>query len=112
MTVYIDDMYRYRMGQFRRMKMSHMIADTEDELHQMASKIGMHRRWYQGDHYDVSLGNRRKAIELGAVEVSLKTLSMMNFVRRCTGVLPGPDTTLAEFESILRSRKTKDVRDE
>lgn len=31
MTVYIDDMHRYPMGQFGRMKMSHMIADNAVE---------------------------------------------------------------------------------
>jgi hypothetical protein len=30
----------------------HMIADTEAELHAMAARIGVARRWCQGDHYD------------------------------------------------------------
>lgn len=41
MTVYVDDMYLYEMGKFGRMKMSHMIADTDEELHSMAKLIGV-----------------------------------------------------------------------
>ena len=91
MTIYIDDMHRYPMGQFGRMKMSHMVADTDDELHAMAAAIGMKRAWFQGDHYDVSLGMRANAVRLGAVEVTLKTLAWMCHMRRKTGSLPTPE---------------------
>ena len=76
MTVWIDDMYQYPMGQFGRMKMSHMIGDDENELHEMASKIGVARRWYQGDHYDVCMSMRQKAIAAGAVPITLRELSL------------------------------------
>ena len=36
-----------REYQYRRMLMSHMIADTLDELHEMADKIGVSRRHFQ-----------------------------------------------------------------
>lgn len=58
MTVYVDDMYLYPIGQFGRMKMSHMIGDSDHELHAMARRIGIARRWYQGDHYDVAMTKR------------------------------------------------------
>lgn len=77
MTVWIDDMYLYPLGRFGRMKMSHMIADTEEELHQMADQIGLSRRWYQGDHYDVSMSLRTKAIACGAKAITLRELSAM-----------------------------------
>lgn len=35
----------------------------------MADSIGIKRRWYQGDHYDICLAYRVKAVRLGAVEV-------------------------------------------
>jgi hypothetical protein len=41
--VYVD---RVELG-FRRMKMCHMIADTPAELHAMAERIGVLRRWFQ-----------------------------------------------------------------
>lgn len=91
MTVYVDDMYRYPMGEFRRMKMSHMVADTEEELHAMAAAIGIARRWYQGDHYDISMSRRDMAIARGAVPIPLRVLGAMCSVRRKTGRLPAPD---------------------
>ena len=66
MAVYVDD---YRAG-FGNMKMSHMVADTEAELHEMADKIGLKRSWYQDRHYDVSESKRELAIKHGAVPVT------------------------------------------
>lgn len=74
--VYIDDMYKSPIGQFGRMKMSHMAADTTEELLQMADKIGVQRKWIQdkgegGEHFDVAKGNRERAIENGAIPVGM-----------------------------------------
>lgn len=74
--VYVDDMYRYPLGQFHRMKMSHMIADTPEELHLMADKIGLSRRWFQKDHYDVCLSMRAKAVSFGASEIDIRELAL------------------------------------
>lgn len=82
MTVYVDDMYRVPMGRFRRMKMSHMVADTDEELHAMASKIGVARRWFQDDHYDVCMSKRAKAVSLGAKEITMRELASMTMARR------------------------------
>ena len=84
MTVYVDDM-RARYG---RMIMCHMIASSEDELHSMADKLGVARKWYQGDHYDICLSKRSKAVSLGAVEVNRRQLGRMMLVKRRTGHLP------------------------
>jgi hypothetical protein len=78
-SVYVDDMYRYEMGQFGRMKMSHMIADTHDELVEMADRIGVARRWIQkpgtnSEHFDIAMSKRRLAIEHGAIELTLRQL--------------------------------------
>lgn len=91
MTVYVDDMYRGTLGKFGRMRMSHMFADTEEELHAMADKIGVARRWYQGDHYDISMGKRDLALKNGAVGVTLRIAATMMSIRRRTGRLPKPD---------------------
>jgi hypothetical protein len=79
MTVYVDDMYKSPMGQFGRMKMSHMIADSTEELLAMANKIGLDRKWIQKagspyEHFDVSISLRNKAIAFGAVEVTTREL--------------------------------------
>lgn len=85
MTVYVDDMYRFAWGRYRGMRMSHMIADSEEELHAMADEIGVARRWYQGDHYDISMTKRQLAVRNGAVELTIRemaTLRVRQTVRR------------------------------
>lgn len=111
--IYIDDMYKYPMGEFRRggrlMKMSHLIADTDAELHRLAQLIGIQRRWHQGDHYDVSLQYRGKAINMGAVEITLRQCSTMTMLRRfgvTTGKLAKPAEAEALFAAYRAARKT------
>lgn len=78
MSVYVDDM---RAG-FGRMKMCHMIADTEDELHAMADRIGVARKWFQGLdkaswwHYDIALSKRALAVANGAQEITWREAGM------------------------------------
>ncbi|MDY0240642.1 MAG: DUF4031 domain-containing protein [Rhodospirillaceae bacterium] len=79
MAVYVDN----ARNAFGRMIMCHMIADTLDELHAMASSIGLKREWFQPGgtpHYDVCLGRRTLAIEAGAVEVSRREI--VEIIRR------------------------------
>lgn len=70
MSVYVDR----AANPLRRMIMCHMIADTLDELHAMAERIGLSRRWFQAappasfPHYDVARGKRGEAIAAGAIE--------------------------------------------
>ena len=97
MSVYVDTM-RARYG---RMVMCHMIADTDDELHAMAHRIGVARRWWQspgatsGSHYDICLNKRAAAIAAGAIEISLRQLAIMNFRRNATGALGSPEDAIA-----------------
>lgn len=75
MTVYVDDMQAPLKVGIRRMKMCHMVADTAEELHAMARKIGVAARWHQRpgqpeSHYDICLSKRALAIKFGAVEVT------------------------------------------
>lgn len=80
MTVYVDNM----RAPYGRMLMCHMIADTVDELHRMADRIGVARRWYQGDHYDICLAKKKIAMRLGACEVSQRELGRMVMEQRRT----------------------------
>ena len=105
MTVYVDDMYLSPIGQFRRMKMSHMIADTEAELHAMAALIGMRKEWYQGDHYDVALGRRRLAIGHGTVEITYRQCALMCSVRKQTGKLPKAEVAEKIWKELRELRK-------
>ena len=64
MAVYIDK----ANIKYKRMIMCHMIADSYEELHYMAKKIGMKSAWFQNNasfpHYDVCLMRKKKALEL------------------------------------------------
>lgn len=64
------------------MVMCHMLADTDEELLDMANKIGLNPKWiqYPGTekvHFDVSLGTRKKAIDNGAIEITRKETAMI-----------------------------------
>ena len=93
MTCYVDDM----RAPFGRLIMCHMIADTDAELHAMADKIGVARRWWQspektsGSHYDIALSKRALAVKAGAIEITLRQCALMNRHRRLTGVLCTPE---------------------
>lgn len=83
MPVYVDNM-RARVGP---MVMCHMVADTEQELHEMADRIGMDLRWYQypaksrHPHYDIGLGMRARAVAAGAIEITRRVAPAIT--RRC-----------------------------
>lgn len=56
-----------------------MLADTPAELHAMADKIGVARKWFQYrasvPHYDIAKVKRGLAVAAGAIEVDRKGLA-------------------------------------
>lgn len=70
MAVYVDKLrdWGWKLG-----PSCHLIADTNEELHQFAARLGLKRSWFQakasGPHYDLTAGRRARAVELGAVEL-------------------------------------------
>lgn len=93
--VYVDDM----RAPFRNMIMCHLIADTDEELHTMADKLGLARKWHQKpgthhSHYDISLGFRARAIALGAIQINRTELGAMLRHRRTLGRLGTPAEAL------------------
>lgn len=97
MTVYVDDM----RASFGRMKMCHMIADNENELHAMADKIGVARRWYQVQashpHYDVCMSKRALAVKHGAVEIDRYKLVEIIRDQRATRYAKFPEFVCAKL---------------
>ena len=99
MTVYVDDM----RATFGRMVMCHMLADSDSELHAMADRIGVARRWHQSpplhdSHYDIAQTKRKAAISAGAVAITWRQAGAMALRRRMTGALGLP----AEAEAWAR----------
>lgn len=85
------------------MKMSHMIADTEEELHAMAARIGVAHKWYQGDHYDIAKSKREIAIAAGARPISMRQLANMACNRRFGWPMGTPETA----EAIATERRNR-----
>jgi hypothetical protein len=51
---------------FEGRKWAHLVSDTSfEELHEFAEQLGIPRRAFQGDHYDVPTEYRDRAIALG-----------------------------------------------
>jgi hypothetical protein len=54
---------------------AHLASDESyDELHAFAARLGLPRRVFQGDHYDVPVEYRQRAIELGAEIITSRQL--------------------------------------
>lgn len=86
MTVYVDN----ARNRYRGMLMSHLIADTPEELADMARQLGLKPEWLQyaetdAEHYDISDSKRREALRLGVVSVSSRELVRILRSRRASG---------------------------
>ena len=60
---------------YRGRRWSHLVSDVSyDELHAFVEEMGIPRRAFQGDHYDLPEEYRQEALRLGAVEVDARVL--------------------------------------
>jgi phage baseplate assembly protein W len=70
MAVYVDD----AVMPWRGRRWAHLMADTLEELHAFAARLGLPRHAFQdkisGAHYDIDAQRRERAIVLGAVAIS------------------------------------------
>lgn len=78
MAVYVDDFD----FPYRRMKMSHMIADTHTELIEMAKKIGVNVKWIQKEgtkyeHFDICKSKKERALKFGAEQIGMRDYARM-----------------------------------
>lgn len=95
MTVYVDDY----CAPYGRMKMCHLIADSDAELLVMVDRIGVARRHWQSpssykSHFDICLSKRSKAIVCGAVAITVRQAAAMARRRAVTGSLGLPSDAL------------------
>jgi hypothetical protein len=71
MTILVDR----AIWRWRGRLWAHLVSDASyDELHAFARQLGLRRRWFQGDHYDVPTEVRARAIALGATPVEAREL--------------------------------------
>jgi len=69
--VLVDPLREYPDARLRFTHWCHMVSDVDfDELHAFAAQLGIPRRGFQGDHYDLPAHVRGRAVELGALEVA------------------------------------------
>ncbi|OPC84972.1 hypothetical protein B4N89_11510 [Embleya scabrispora] len=96
MTVYVDEITDHtraaRLKGLRYTRWSHLTADTRDELHAFAARLGLKRSWFQNAtnyrwHYDVVPSKRALAIRLGAVEIDRYRLAELMAERRFSEAL-------------------------
>ena len=95
MRVYVDTAIHPLRGRL----MCHMFSPDLEELHAMADRIGMQRRWYQDPvtmrvswpHYDIDEYRRSLAVSFGAIECDkYQTVAMAAIMSEPP---PGPNGT-------------------
>ncbi len=60
---------------WRGRRWCHLVSDEHlDELHEFAARVGIPRRGFQGDHYDVPEEHRHALLAAGAVPVESREL--------------------------------------
>jgi hypothetical protein len=77
MAVMVDELRRWPTS-IRCFKAGscHLTADTLEELHAFAARLGLRRSWFQDHprlpHYDLTKSRREQALQLGAVFVGAR----------------------------------------
>jgi hypothetical protein len=70
LAIYVDS----RSWNWRGELWGHLIADSTEELHLFAARLGLQHDWYQGGakypHYDLTLTIRANAIAFGAIQLN------------------------------------------
>ena len=87
MSVYVDDLAKWptKIACFKGGS-CHMTADSLDELHALAERIGMRREWFQdhplAPHYDLTPARRSAALLAGALYKSAKDQARERIAKR------------------------------
>jgi hypothetical protein len=77
--VYVDPLMNHGWKLYGHpVKSCHLFADTEEELHEMARRLGLKRMWFQPQkgnsvaHYDITPKKRQRAVATGAQELGAR----------------------------------------
>jgi hypothetical protein len=95
---------------------SHLTADTPEELHEFAARLGLRRAWFQPGrpaggspspfwHYDVTSGKRAQALAMGALGVSSRELALRCRARAGQAAQPGGDIWVGRDEGASAPRR-------
>lgn len=105
MSVYVDPQAAcFTSSQWRWPTSSHLFADTLDELHAFAARIGLRRAWFQNKvrpngtsfpHYDLNAGRRKLAVAAGVIELERRAAVEMWRAKGWTGRRSSPAAALA-----------------
>jgi Protein of unknown function (DUF4031) len=72
----VDDLREYPHTRLPFRHWCHLTSDVSfEELHAFATRLGIGRDRFQGDHYDLPPHLRARAVELGAEEVGTRELT-------------------------------------
>lgn len=75
MAVLVDPLRDYPDTHLPFRHWCHLVSDASfEELHAFAEQLGIPRRAFQGDHYDLPAHHRARALELGAVPVTTREM--------------------------------------
>lgn len=70
-AILVDD----PLWHWRGRRWCHLVSDSDlDELHSFAEDVGLPRRAFQGDHYDVAEESRPLVVQAGAEQVASREL--------------------------------------
>lgn len=88
MSVMVDELVVWPHARHNCFKKgsAHLTADTLDELHAFAAKLGLKRSWFQNHplapHYDLSPAKRELALKLGAEFITARTQALARIEKR------------------------------
>lgn len=97
--VYVDNFNAH----YRGMIMSHMIADTTEELLEMANSIGVSKKWIQDpgtkwEHFDICQSKKALAIKKGAKLINMRELASIS-ANRTAASLKNPIISPSKTDS-------------
>ena len=82
----MDAVRSYPGAGLRFTEFCHLLADTRAELHEMAAALGIPARFFQDHpwrwHHDLPAPLRPRAVELGAVEVTMHDVGALLRARK------------------------------
>ena len=85
MATYVDE----AIWEWRGRRWCHLTADSDEELHELAARLGLLRQWFQtkperpwADHYDLPEEIRVQAIACGARPLTTLEMGRLQARRR------------------------------